>query len=101
MLRHVRVALQSLADNFGMINATVPTFLNIVDYAHRLVGPKPLEFLSKSMNKVSNRFVPTWNPYMPQVSQQCILQHILVSTPQSECECIRACTRHPRPVLGP
>ena len=63
--------MQGLADNFGMINATVPTFLNIVDFAHRLVGPKPLEFLSQSMNKMSNRFVPTWNPYMPQVRSYC------------------------------
>ncbi|KAK9843234.1 hypothetical protein WJX74_009043 [Apatococcus lobatus] len=57
---------QGLADNFGMINATVPTFLNIVDFAHKLVGPKPLEYISRTANKVSGRFVPTWNPYMPQ-----------------------------------
>ena len=67
--------LQGLADNFGMINATVPTFLNIVDFAHKLVGPKPLEYISRTANKVSGRFVPTWNPYMPQVGFMIPLFH--------------------------
>ena len=48
--------------------AAVPPFLNLVDFAHRLVGPKPLEYLSGAMNRVSNHLVPTWNPYMPRVS---------------------------------
>jgi D-lactate dehydrogenase len=47
--------------------STVPPFLNMVDFAHRLVGPKPLEYLSGVMNRASGRLIPTWNPYMPRV----------------------------------
>jgi D-lactate dehydrogenase len=54
-----------LANNFGAINASVPTFLNIVDLAHRLVGPKPLEYLSTVINKASRNYIPEWNKYMP------------------------------------
>lgn len=59
--------LQSLANNYGAFVSTVPKFLNLVDFAHRLVGPKPLEYLSGTMNRMSNHLVPTWNPYMPRV----------------------------------
>ena len=62
------LALQRLANNFGMINATVPTVLNVVDFAHRLVGPKPLEYISSMLNRASGHFIPEWNPYMPRVS---------------------------------
>ena len=74
--RH-RLALQRLANNFGMINATVPTVLNLVDFAHRLVGPKPLEYVSSVLNRASRNFVPEWNPYMPRVSpaQQLMTQN--------------------------
>ena len=66
-LQH-HLCLQRLANNFGAINASVPTFLNIVDFAHRLVGPKPLEYISSGLNKLSSNYVPAWNPYMPRVS---------------------------------
>ena len=59
--------LQRLANNFGAINASVPTFLNIVDFAHRLVGPKPLEYISSMLNKASGNYIPEWNRYMPKV----------------------------------
>ena len=45
----------------------VPPLLNMVDFAHRLVGPKPLEFLSRTLNKGTGNIVPTWNPYLPRV----------------------------------
>ncbi len=45
----------------------MPTFLNIVDLAHRLVGPKPLEYLSTVINKASRNYIPEWNKYMPRV----------------------------------
>lgn len=61
-------SLQRLANNFGAVNATVPTFLNVVDLAHRLVGPKPLEYLSTLINKASGNYIPQWNKYMPRVS---------------------------------
>ena len=60
--------VQSMANNYGVFAAAVPPVLNVVDFAHRLVGPKPLEYLSGAMNKMSNHLVPTWNPYMPRVS---------------------------------
>ncbi len=59
--------LQSLANNYGAFVKTVPAVLNVVDFAHRLVGPKPLEYISGAMNRMSNHLVPTWNPYMPRV----------------------------------
>ena len=59
--------VQSMANNYGVFAAAVPPVLNVVDFAHRLVGPKPLEYLSGAMNKMSNHLVPTWNPYMPRV----------------------------------
>lgn len=60
--------MQRLANNFGMVNYSVPKFLNVVDFAHRLVGPKLLEFLSSVMNKASMNYIPEWNKYMPKVS---------------------------------
>lgn len=61
------IKLQRVANNFGMVNYSVPKFLNVVDFAHRLVGPKPLEFLSSVMNKASRNYIPEWNKYMPKV----------------------------------
>jgi D-lactate dehydrogenase len=29
------------------------------------MGPTPLEFISRWMNKATGHFVPVWNPYMP------------------------------------
>ena len=60
-------AVQRLANNFGAFTNMVPPLLNMVDFAHRLVGPKPLEFLSKTLNKGTGNIVPTWNPYLPRV----------------------------------
>lgn len=54
-----------LANNFGMINSTVPKFLDAVDLAHRVVGSKSLQMVSGWLNKVTDHVVPAWNPYMP------------------------------------
>ena len=59
--------MQSMANHYGAFAAAVPPVLNLVDFAHRLVGPKPLEYISSAMNRMSNHLVPTWNPYMPRV----------------------------------
>ena len=59
--------MQSMANHYGTFAAAVPPVLNLVDFAHRLVGPKPLEYISSTMNRMSNHLVPTWNPYMPRV----------------------------------
>lgn len=53
------------ANNFTMINNSVPTLLNTVNMAHKVLGPKPLEIISSWMNKMSGRVVPVWNPYLP------------------------------------
>lgn len=62
---------QRVASNYGAFVSTVPAFLNVVDFAHRLVGPKPLEYLSSAMNRASGHMIPTWNPYMPRVRGSC------------------------------
>ena len=67
MLTPPSFLVQSMANHYGVFAAAVPPVLNVVDFAHRLVGPKPLEYLSGAMNKMSNHLVPTWNPYMPRV----------------------------------
>lgn len=33
--------------------------------ALQVVGPRPLEIISKWMNSMTGHFVPVWNPYMP------------------------------------
>jgi hypothetical protein len=54
-----------MADNFGLINASVPKLLNVVNAASKVLGPTPLEVVSRWMNKMTGNFVPVWNPYMP------------------------------------
>ncbi|KAF8056389.1 glcD [Scenedesmus sp. PABB004] len=54
-----------VADNFSLLNAAMPRVLNAVDLAHRVVGPKPLEVVSRWLNAATGHFVPVWNPYMP------------------------------------
>jgi len=41
-----RAAAQRLANNYGTFVSAVPKLLNVVDFAHRVVGPKPLEYMS-------------------------------------------------------
>lgn len=45
--------------------SAVPKLLNVVDFAHRVVGPKPLEYISGAINRASGHAIPEWNPYMP------------------------------------
>uniref|UniRef100_A0A061R4J9 D-lactate dehydrogenase (cytochrome) n=3 Tax=Tetraselmis sp. GSL018 TaxID=582737 RepID=A0A061R4J9_9CHLO len=58
----------SLAKHFSGITRVVPPFLNMVDFAHGLLGPKPLELISGALNKASGRMIPVWSPYMPKGS---------------------------------
>ena len=67
--------MQSLANNFSKLNAMVPPFLNAVDFAHRLLGPSPLQYISSRLNKASNHLIPEWNPYMPRVRSCCLSVH--------------------------
>ena len=54
-------------NNFGTVTAMMPPVLNMVDLAHRLVGPKPMQFLSDQWMKLPGHIMPAWNPYMPRV----------------------------------
>ncbi len=54
-----------LADNFGVINSNVPRLLNLVNFAHSIVGPYPLQWTSSFLNSITGHIVPVWNPYMP------------------------------------
>ena len=74
--------LQSIANHFGTVASVVPNFLNIVDFAHRVVGPKPLQFLSDMSMKLPGHIMPRWNPYMPRVCH---------STTPLLCCSVRAC----------
>ncbi len=68
----LQLCTQAMANNYGAFVSTVPKFLNVVDFAHRLVGPKPLEYLSGAMNRMSNHLIPTWNSHMPRVRFQSL-----------------------------
>lgn len=58
-------AADAVASHFGALNAAVPPLLNAVSLAHRVLGPKPLEWTSTWLNRLSGHVVPTWNPHMP------------------------------------
>ena len=60
-------AVQALANNFGAFSKIVPPFLNTVNLAHSIVGPRPLQYISSALNRLSGNMVPEWNPYMPKV----------------------------------
>ena len=64
---YTRPVVQSIANNFGTVASVVPNFLNIVDFAHRVVGPKPLQFLSEQLMKLPGHIMPLWTPHMPRV----------------------------------
>eukprot|EP00879_Flechtneria_rotunda_P006313 GHRR01006635.1.p1 GENE.GHRR01006635.1~~GHRR01006635.1.p1 ORF type:complete len:789 (+),score=273.08 GHRR01006635.1:1646-4012(+) len=53
------------ANHFKAINNGVPFLLNTVDVFHGILGPRPLEVVSSTLNKWTNRIVPVWNPYIP------------------------------------
>ncbi|KAK9807175.1 hypothetical protein WJX73_004038 [Symbiochloris irregularis] len=62
--RASRVAM-SMGNNFGPLSAVVPWFLSGVSLAHRVVGPKPLEWVSGKLNGLTGNIIPAWNPWMP------------------------------------
>ena len=89
--------LQSLAKNFGTVTSLVPPFLNIVDLAHRLVGPKPMQFLSDQWMKLPGHIMPAWNPYMPRVRTlvpAVSAEGCLVSTVHPAQPCTRVAILH-------
>jgi D-lactate dehydrogenase len=54
-----------VANNFSPLSSLVPPLLNTVDVLHRVMGPTPLTVISSWLNKVTDHYVPVWNPYMP------------------------------------
>ena len=66
-LPRLSVLLQALANNFGTFAAVMPPVLNSIDLIHRVVGPKPLEFISRNLNKMSGNMIPVWSPSIPKV----------------------------------
>lgn len=55
-----------LAHRFGLITASVPTFLNLVSGLHGIVGAAPLRGISALLNRLTGNLVPVWQPYMAQ-----------------------------------
>ncbi|KAI3429690.1 hypothetical protein D9Q98_005775 [Chlorella vulgaris] len=58
-------AAMRVADNFGATAWVFNKLLGVVNAAHSVLGPKPLQVISSALNKVSGHMVPEWNPYMP------------------------------------
>jgi D-lactate dehydrogenase len=58
-------AADFVAKHFGTVAALTPTLLNAVHLAHRVLGPKPLEFISEKLNQASGNMVPVFNSSMP------------------------------------
>jgi D-lactate dehydrogenase len=54
-----------VADNFGLVTAAVPPFLNTVNMVHGVLGPGVLGAVSGFLNKASGNYIPAWNMYMP------------------------------------
>lgn len=81
-------ALQAIANNFAPIAAVVPYFLDAVNLAHRVVGPKPLEWVSGKLNKWSNKYIPEWNPYMPSVRPRLSQAQAIRHNPSAALSCM-------------
>ena len=57
-----------IANNFGATAWTFNKLLGAVNVAHQILGPWPLETISRALNKISGHMVPEWNPYMPKAA---------------------------------
>jgi hypothetical protein len=58
---------QGIAANFAVVASLVPPVLNVVDVSRRVLGGATLVAVSKQLNKMTNRAVPIWNPWIPKV----------------------------------
>ena len=54
-----------IATNFGTVSTLVPPFLNVVSFAHRLIGTTVMNPIAWGAWGVSNNYLPLWNKYMP------------------------------------
>lgn len=58
-------AAMALARNFSATVTAGRGVLAVLDTLHGVVGPRPLEYVSGALNRLSGRAVPVWNPHMP------------------------------------
>lgn len=65
-----------VANHFGTLSGVVPAFLNVVDVAHGVLGPRPLVAISQGLNWASGRQVPVWNKYMPKGAAKLNLESV-------------------------
>ena len=57
-----------LANNFGATAWTFNKLLGAVNVAHQVLGPWPIQTISRALNKISGHMIPEWNPYMPKAA---------------------------------
>ena len=58
-------AANFIARNFGLVSRTAKLGLNFVNMFHNLLGSESLDYMSKSLNKISNGTIPNWNKAVP------------------------------------
>jgi len=61
-------AAMMLAKNFTATVTAGRGVLAMLDTMHAVVGPKPLEMVSKALNKATGNYVPVWNKHMPKAA---------------------------------
>lgn len=54
-----------VADNFGLVAASIHTGLNVVDRIHRVAGTEKMEQISSLARKATVNSLPLWNKEMP------------------------------------
>ncbi len=54
-----------IADHFGPVAGALRLGLKVVDGAHHALGTRIMARLAGGARKLSNGFLPCWNPYMP------------------------------------
>lgn len=57
--------VDAIANNFGAAAWSMNKMLSTVNVAHSILGAKPLSVISSTLNRITNHFIPEWNPYMP------------------------------------
>ncbi|KAL6050120.1 D-lactate dehydrogenase [Balamuthia mandrillaris] len=78
-----------VADHFDTVTTTARRLLSVVDATHRVVGPAPIQAISKLTNRLSGRMLPEWNTHVPRpappIPKSCLLpQHPTATTATAE-----------------
>jgi len=58
-------AAMAVVDNFKYFDKVVPPVLNLVSFAHSIVGTAVVEPIAKGVHAVGGSMIPLWNPYLP------------------------------------